>query len=146
MERYFDAFLYLANWGTRELMIRLPETLLSLAAAEQYCTGEPGDAACAWAAGGNVIVSLRSDEEPADYWPGHEAADLVCEVGDSCSAEQLGEVLWRKVRQTCVSCLLTYDLQDGGRAQVELIEQEVIRVNDLQAERAERRFGEVPHV
>jgi hypothetical protein len=24
MERYFDAFLYLANWGTRQLMFRLP--------------------------------------------------------------------------------------------------------------------------
>jgi hypothetical protein len=24
MERYFDAFLYLANWGTRRLMFRLP--------------------------------------------------------------------------------------------------------------------------
>lgn len=24
MERYFDAFLYLANWETRRLMIRLP--------------------------------------------------------------------------------------------------------------------------
>jgi hypothetical protein len=24
VERYFDAFLYLANWGTRELMMRLP--------------------------------------------------------------------------------------------------------------------------
>jgi hypothetical protein len=24
VERYFDAFLYLANWGTRRLMFRLP--------------------------------------------------------------------------------------------------------------------------
>lgn len=24
MEKYFDAFVYLANWGTRELMFRLP--------------------------------------------------------------------------------------------------------------------------
>jgi hypothetical protein len=24
VERYFDAFLYLANWGTRQLMFRLP--------------------------------------------------------------------------------------------------------------------------
>lgn len=30
MEKYFDAFLYLANWGTRELMFRLPSRLLSL--------------------------------------------------------------------------------------------------------------------
>jgi hypothetical protein len=28
MERYFDAFLYFANWGTHELMLRLPRRLL----------------------------------------------------------------------------------------------------------------------
>ncbi len=28
METYFDAFLYLANWGTHELMLRLPPRLL----------------------------------------------------------------------------------------------------------------------
>ena len=28
MERYFDAFLYLANWGTRRLMFRFPRALL----------------------------------------------------------------------------------------------------------------------
>jgi hypothetical protein len=35
MERYFDAFLYLANWGTRRLMIRLPRGLLDLGVAER---------------------------------------------------------------------------------------------------------------
>ena len=33
MERYFDAFLYLANWGTRLVMIRLPSSLLDLIGA-----------------------------------------------------------------------------------------------------------------
>src|SRR4029450_12188656 len=28
MERYFDAFLYFANWGTHELMLRLPRRVL----------------------------------------------------------------------------------------------------------------------
>jgi hypothetical protein len=28
MERYFDAHLYLANWGTRQLMLRLPKRVL----------------------------------------------------------------------------------------------------------------------
>ena len=30
MAKYFDAFLYLANWGTRHLMIRLPARLWSV--------------------------------------------------------------------------------------------------------------------
>ena len=33
MEQYFDAFLYLANWGTRLVMIRLPSSLLDLIGA-----------------------------------------------------------------------------------------------------------------
>ena len=28
MERYFDSHLYLTNWGTRELMLRLPSRVL----------------------------------------------------------------------------------------------------------------------
>lgn len=64
MERYFDAFLYLANWGTRRLMIRLPRGLLDLDVAERYCTG---DAASARAADGHVILSLSSEDED-EYW------------------------------------------------------------------------------
>ena len=30
MEEYFDGFLYYANWGTRILKLRLPESLLDL--------------------------------------------------------------------------------------------------------------------
>jgi hypothetical protein len=76
MERYFDAFLYLANWGTRQVMIKIPESLLDLAMAEKYCSG---DAASAWTAGGNVILSLYSDDEPDDYWddPGTSLASIA---------------------------------------------------------------------
>src|ERR1700726_2793578 len=37
VERYFDAFLYLANWGTRRLMLRLPRGMLDAETARQYC-------------------------------------------------------------------------------------------------------------
>ena len=37
MERYYDAHLYLTNWGTHQVMLRLPRTYLSLKVAEQYC-------------------------------------------------------------------------------------------------------------
>lgn len=60
MERYFDAYLYLANWGTRELMIRLPTGLLTLEVAQRYCVG---DAVTAWASGDHVILSLSSEDE-----------------------------------------------------------------------------------
>lgn len=37
VERYFDAHLYVANWGTHRLMLRLPEQDLDLATVEPYC-------------------------------------------------------------------------------------------------------------
>jgi len=36
MERYFDAFLYLANWGTHVLKLRLPSPLLDVRTAKKY--------------------------------------------------------------------------------------------------------------
>src|SRR5713101_6312513 len=40
MERYFDAFLYFANWGTRRLMFRVPRRLVESDQASIYCCGE----------------------------------------------------------------------------------------------------------
>lgn len=60
MERYFDAFLYVANWGTRKLQFRLPETLLSEEAADPYGAG---DAACFRERGGDLIFTFYSEEE-----------------------------------------------------------------------------------
>jgi hypothetical protein len=68
VEEYFDAFLYLANWNTREFMIRLPAKVLDVETARRYC---PAEAASAWVAGDHVIVSLTSEEE-ADFDVGGE--------------------------------------------------------------------------
>ena len=40
MERYFDAFVYFANWGTRILQLRLSTKLLGIGDARRYCVGE----------------------------------------------------------------------------------------------------------
>jgi len=40
MEKYFDAFLYLANWGTRGLMLRIPKRLLDSDTAATFCAGD----------------------------------------------------------------------------------------------------------
>ena len=64
MSRYFDAFLYLANWGTRQLMLRLPTSLLGVEVASRYAAT---DSACAWSAGDQVIVELTSEKED-EYW------------------------------------------------------------------------------
>ena len=64
MSRYFDAFLYLANWGTRRLMFRLPTATVDLETASRYCAS---DSACAWRDGDHVIVELTSEKED-EYW------------------------------------------------------------------------------
>lgn len=68
VEEYFDAFLYLANWNTRELMIRLPLKLLDIETAARYCST---DAASAWVASDHVVISLTSEEE-AEFDEGGE--------------------------------------------------------------------------
>jgi hypothetical protein len=74
MEKYFDAHLYFANWGTRAVQFRLPACLLDPAAARQYCAG---DNATVRHKGDKVILAFRSEqeewEEPADEadGPGH---------------------------------------------------------------------------
>ena len=65
MERYFDAFLYLANWGTRRLMFRFPRALLDAEVARQYCHT---DAASVIETSDHVIISLHLDRDPDNYW------------------------------------------------------------------------------
>jgi hypothetical protein len=69
MERYFDAFLYLANWGTREVMIRVPARLLTLNTAQQYLVG---DAASARLRGDQVILCMTSEDDAGDWEQGGE--------------------------------------------------------------------------
>jgi hypothetical protein len=76
MERYFDAFLYLANWGTRRLMFRLARGVLDSKTAERYCYT---DTASLIETGSHLILSLYVDREPDDYWdqPGGQLTAMV---------------------------------------------------------------------
>jgi hypothetical protein len=76
VERYFDAFLYLANWGTRRLMFRLPRGVLDAEIAGQYCGT---DTASFVETGSHLILSLYVDREPDGYWeePGGQLAAMV---------------------------------------------------------------------
>src|SRR3989304_3018963 len=60
MEKYFDAYLYLANWGTHLLQLRLPARLLDLATAREYCGGE---SASVREKAGKAILSFVSEDE-----------------------------------------------------------------------------------
>jgi len=65
VEAYFDAFLYLANWGTHQVMFRLPTRLLDPAVAGEYCAG---DSARAWTGGEHVVLDLSSQDEDGEDW------------------------------------------------------------------------------
>lgn len=63
MERYFDAHLYFANWGTRRLMLRVAKARVDAKALKPYF--DVGHAACLTSVGEHVLIDLGSDtEEP----------------------------------------------------------------------------------
>ncbi len=63
MAKYFDAFLYIANWGTRILKLRLPDKRLSAKTARLYAVGER---AAVRVKNGNVIFSFHSEDEDTE--------------------------------------------------------------------------------
>jgi len=71
MEKYFDAFLYFANWGTHILKLRLPSKFLDLKTAKQYCSG---DSAVVHEKSGKVILTFVSENEYAEDWEGVEGS------------------------------------------------------------------------
>jgi len=82
MERYYDAHLYLANWGTRHLMLRLPRAALSPGTVEPYLVPGMVDA---WATNGHTIVACTSDDEPE--WDDDEPDGLLQTI--ICIREEL---------------------------------------------------------
>ena len=63
VEKYFDAFLYLANWGTRVLKLRLPSRLLDPEIAMEYCGC---DSSFLREKAGKVVISFVSQDEEGD--------------------------------------------------------------------------------
>jgi hypothetical protein len=65
VERYFDAHLYFANWGTHRLMLRMPKSRVDLKVIEQYFVGR--HAARLAIVGDYVVLDFVSDTEEAEY-------------------------------------------------------------------------------
>ncbi|MCX6125753.1 MAG: hypothetical protein NTV34_13555 [Proteobacteria bacterium] len=69
MEKYFDAFLYVANWGTHRLMWRLPRHLINKETLSAYCKGE----CVSYSEKGDYIVTeFNSDIEPEEWEEGSD--------------------------------------------------------------------------
>ena len=65
VERYFDAFVYVTNWGTHQLMFRLPAGFLDKAVVNQYLHGE---SASGRVKGKSMILDLMSSDEEGGDW------------------------------------------------------------------------------
>jgi hypothetical protein len=63
VERYFDAHMYFANWGTHRVMFRIPATRVDTKALHAYFVG---DAARARVAGQHLVLDLTSQDEERD--------------------------------------------------------------------------------
>jgi hypothetical protein len=64
LEKYFDTFLYVANWGTRELYLRLP---LELADYKVLRAILPGESAQVRKSGNCVVVAFENESEDGDW-------------------------------------------------------------------------------
>jgi hypothetical protein len=65
MEKHFDGFLYLANWGNREVQLAVPGRLLAANTVRQYCSSR---AASSRERSGKLILTFLSEEEPDGEW------------------------------------------------------------------------------
>jgi len=63
LDRYFDAFLYVANWGTRRLMFKFPRSIFDETTVKQYCAL---DALRSRITTQNIILEFCSDNEEGD--------------------------------------------------------------------------------
>ncbi len=64
LEQYFDAFLYLANWGTRRLALRLPREHFDPASVKLFGLG---DLISVRTSRSHVILDIEQSEEPG-HW------------------------------------------------------------------------------
>jgi hypothetical protein len=65
MERYFDAHLYFANWGTHRLMLRIPKARVDLKTLKAYFVR--GHTARLTSTREHVLLDLCSDTEEPEY-------------------------------------------------------------------------------
>ena len=74
LARYFDAFLYFANWGSHRFMLRLPAASIDFRQLKPYFPGGP---ATLRKVGKYAVLDLWTDTEdfskatyPSPTWPG----------------------------------------------------------------------------
>ena len=67
VEKYFEAFLYVANWGTHWLMLKVPRQLVDVNLVKRYC---PGESAIIHEKGNHLIFEFTSQTEDYEWEEG----------------------------------------------------------------------------
>jgi hypothetical protein len=105
VERHFDAHLYVTNWGTHRLMLRLPKQRLPLRTVQPYC---PDDHVKAWNTRTHIVLDLTSEDEGGDWAEGaDDSLTALIGVRDELAAGDL-----RPLYLAWLSALAAWELQD----------------------------------
>ena len=86
LARFFDAHLYLANWGSRRLLFRFPSGLVGRVAIEPYCVP---DRITFGTVGGFDVLDMDLSEEEGGNWIEAEMKALADREAD----------VWREVAE-----------------------------------------------
>lgn len=78
VERYYDAHLYFANWGSRTLMFRLPLAVLDVETVAPYLVDS---LVSAWDTAEHLVLGLHSDDEDAEFFGVDDLYTLAGLVG-----------------------------------------------------------------
>lgn len=74
MERYYDAHLYVANWGTHRVMFRLPRDLLNPEVVDHF---RVDDQVSAWTTDEFIVLDFTSEDEAGEFDFGYDAETLL---------------------------------------------------------------------
>ena len=77
IERYYDAHLYVANWGTHRVMLRLPCNLLDPDVVEDYCVS---DEASAWVTGEFIVLDFTSEDHAGEFDLDYDPENLLSAI------------------------------------------------------------------
>ncbi|MFB7630631.1 hypothetical protein ACFC0M_06750 [Streptomyces sp. NPDC056149] len=107
VERYFDAHLYVTNWGTHRLMLRLPKQTLNLPTAQPYCLDHRIDA---WTTRTHLLLDLTSDDEDGEWAEGaDDSLAALIGVRDELATGDL-----RPLYLAWLSALTAWELEDDA--------------------------------
>ncbi len=110
MERWFDLHLYLANWGTRRLMIRVPRRLVARSRLDRFLRGV--DLVRIRESDDNLIVDIHQDDDEPRYTSENEDdADGLAAMAPLRADVLAGD--WRLFYLLWLTAVESGELNDG---------------------------------